>query len=98
MFLILRDYLYATPWQNLEVETLRRRILKIGARVRQTTRRIWIHFSSAFQADSETGSKSPLLHRISFHAFWNDEDTSSEPIACARASTPRDTMPENPFH
>ena len=48
MFLILRDYLYATPWQNLEVETLRRRILKIGARVRQTTRRIWIHFSSAF--------------------------------------------------
>ena len=43
MFLILRDYLYATPWQNLEVETLRRRILKIGARVRQTTRRIWIH-------------------------------------------------------
>ena len=38
MFLILRDYLYATPWQNLEVETLRRRILKIGARVRQTTR------------------------------------------------------------
>ena len=36
MFLILRDYLYATPWQNLEVETLRRRILKIGARVRQT--------------------------------------------------------------
>ena len=33
MFLILRDYLYATP--SLEVETLRRRILKIGARVRQ---------------------------------------------------------------
>ena len=48
MFLILRDYLYGTPWHNLEVETLRRRILKIGARVRQTTRRIWVHFSSAF--------------------------------------------------
>ncbi len=48
MFLILRDYLYGTPWQNLEVETLRRRILKIGARVRETTRRIWVHFSSAF--------------------------------------------------
>ncbi len=48
MFLIFRDYLYGTPWQKLEVETLRRRILKIGARVRQTTRRIWVHFSSAF--------------------------------------------------
>ena len=48
MFLILRDYLYGTPWQNLEVETLRRRILKIGARLRQTTRRIWVHLSSAY--------------------------------------------------
>jgi len=48
MFLILRDYLHGTPWQNLEVETLRRRILKIGARVRETTRRIWVHLSSAY--------------------------------------------------
>ncbi len=48
MFLIFRDYLYGTPWQKLEVETLRRRVLKIGARVRQTTRRIWVHFSSAY--------------------------------------------------
>ncbi len=48
MFLRLRDYLYGTPWQKLEVETLRRRILKIGARVRQTTRRIWVHLSSAY--------------------------------------------------
>jgi hypothetical protein len=48
LFLRLRDYLVGTPWHNLEVETLRRRILKIGARVRQTTRRIWVHFSSSF--------------------------------------------------
>jgi hypothetical protein len=48
MFVRLRQYLYGTPWQNLEVETLRRRILKIGARVRQTTRRIWVHLSSSY--------------------------------------------------
>lgn len=48
MFLMLRDYLYGTPWQKLEVETLRRRMLKIGARIRETTRRIWIHLSSAY--------------------------------------------------
>ncbi len=48
MFLILRDYLWGTPWQKLQVETLRRRILKIGARVHQTSRRIWVHFSSAY--------------------------------------------------
>ncbi len=45
---MLRDYLYGTPWQKLEVETLRRRMLKIGVRVRETTRRIWIHLSSAY--------------------------------------------------
>lgn len=48
MFLRLRDYLVGTPWHNLEVETLRRRILKIGARIRQSTRRIWVHYSSSF--------------------------------------------------
>jgi hypothetical protein len=48
MFVCLRHYLYGTPWQKLEIETLRRRVLKIGARIRQTTRRIWIHLSSAF--------------------------------------------------
>lgn len=48
MFVRLRDYLYGTPWQKLEIETLRRRVLKIGARVRQSTRRIWVHLSSAF--------------------------------------------------
>jgi hypothetical protein len=48
MFVCLRDYLYGTPWQKLEIETLRRRVLKIGARIRQTTRRIWVHLSSAF--------------------------------------------------
>ena len=37
MFVRLRDYLHGTPWHKLEIETLRRRVLKIGARIRQTT-------------------------------------------------------------
>jgi hypothetical protein len=36
LFVRLRDYLVGTPWQ------------KIGARIKQTTRRIWIHCSSAY--------------------------------------------------
>jgi hypothetical protein len=48
MFLSLRDYLYGTLWQKLQVETLRRRCLKIGAQVRQTTRKIWVRLSSSF--------------------------------------------------
>jgi hypothetical protein len=48
LFLRLRDYLEGTPWKNLEIETLRRRMIKIGARIKQTTRRIWIHCSSAY--------------------------------------------------
>ena len=43
MFVRLRDYLHGTPWHKLEIETLRRRVLKIGARIRQTTRRIWVY-------------------------------------------------------
>jgi hypothetical protein len=48
MFLRLRDYLSGTPWRHLSVETLRRRMIKIGARIRETTRHIWIHLSSAY--------------------------------------------------
>ena len=32
LILRLRDYLCGTPWHNLEIETLRRRLFKIGAR------------------------------------------------------------------
>jgi hypothetical protein len=48
LFLALRDYLEGTAWSQLEIETLRRRVLKLGARIRQTTRRIWIHCSSSY--------------------------------------------------
>lgn len=48
MVLCFRNYLYGTPWQKLAVETLRRRCWKVAARVRQTTRRIWVHLSSAY--------------------------------------------------
>ena len=48
MFVRLRDYLHGTPGTSSKIETLRRRVLKIGARIRQTTRRIWVHLSSAF--------------------------------------------------
>jgi len=48
LFLALREYLDATPWKHLEIETLRRRVLKIGARIRETTRRIWIQCSSSY--------------------------------------------------
>jgi hypothetical protein len=48
LFLALRDYLEGTAWSKLEIDTLRRRVLKLGARIRQTTRRIWIHCSSSY--------------------------------------------------
>lgn len=48
LFLSLRRYLDGTPWKNLEIETLRRKLLKIGARIRETTRRIWIQCSSSY--------------------------------------------------
>lgn len=48
LFLRLRDYLWGTPWRDLQIETLRRRLLKIGARVKETSRRIWVHLASSY--------------------------------------------------
>ena len=48
LLLRLRDYLWGTPWHNLQIETLRRCLLKIGARVKETSRRIWVHLASSY--------------------------------------------------
>jgi hypothetical protein len=48
LLLAFRRYLAGTPWDKMEIETLRRRVFKVGARIRETTRRIWIHCSSAY--------------------------------------------------
>lgn len=61
LFLALRDYLEGTAWSHLEIETLRRRVLKLGARIRQTTRRIWIHCCSSYP---EQQTFLLVLHRI----------------------------------
>jgi len=45
---VLRDALVGTELEGASIETIRSRLLKIGARVRQTVRRIWVHLSSAF--------------------------------------------------
>ena len=44
----LRRYLDGTELENAQGETIRSKLLKIGARVRISTRRVWISFSSAF--------------------------------------------------
>jgi hypothetical protein len=44
----LRRYLKGTELENAQGETVRSKLLKIGARVRISTRRVWISFSSAF--------------------------------------------------
>ena len=43
-----RMQLRGTEFQAASVETLRSRLLKIGARVRQTARRIWVHLATGF--------------------------------------------------
>jgi hypothetical protein len=43
-----RGMLAGTAFEHASIETIRTRLIKIGARVRQTARRIWVHLSSAF--------------------------------------------------
>jgi hypothetical protein len=40
--------LYATQWASAQVGTIRLRLLKIGARIRITVRKIWVEMSSGF--------------------------------------------------
>lgn len=45
---VFRGALAGTELETASIETIRTRLIKIGARVRQTVRRIWVHLSSAF--------------------------------------------------
>ena len=44
----LRDGLHGTQLAAAQVSTIRLKLLKVGVRVRETVRRVWLHFSSAY--------------------------------------------------
>jgi hypothetical protein len=46
LFLLLRNHLRGTELASAQVGTLRVKLLKIGTRVRETSRRIWLHLAS----------------------------------------------------
>lgn len=43
-----RDMLAGTELETASIETIRSRLIKIGARVRRTVRRMWVHIASGF--------------------------------------------------
>ena len=45
---LLRRHLQGTELQAAQVGTLRVKLFKIGARVKETTRRVWFHFASSY--------------------------------------------------
>jgi hypothetical protein len=48
LFWHLRDNLRGTELANAQVGTLRLKLLKVGARIRETSRRVWIHMASGY--------------------------------------------------
>lgn len=48
LFLLLRRHLKSTELETAQVGTLRLKLLKIGARVRETKRRVWFHLASGY--------------------------------------------------
>jgi len=48
LFLLLRRHLEGTEFETAQVGTLRLKLLKIGARVRETKRRVWFHLASGY--------------------------------------------------
>ena len=47
-FRLLRHHLQGTEMARAQVNTLRLKLLKIGARIRETSRRIWVHLASGY--------------------------------------------------
>lgn len=45
---VFRETLAGTELQDASIETIRSRLIKVGARVCQTVRRLWVHLASAF--------------------------------------------------
>ena len=45
---VLQDALAGTPLATAQISTLRTRLLKVGAKVVQTCRRIWFHLPTSF--------------------------------------------------
>jgi hypothetical protein len=48
LFWLLRRHLRGTELESAQVNTLRIKLLKIGARWRETCRRIWVHLASGY--------------------------------------------------
>jgi hypothetical protein len=48
LFWLLRQHLKGTELATAQVNTLRLKLLKIGARIRETSRRIWVHLASGY--------------------------------------------------
>jgi hypothetical protein len=48
LFWLLRRHLHGTALETAQVNTLRLKLLKIGARIRETSRRIWVHLASGY--------------------------------------------------
>ncbi len=44
----MRRHLAGTELEAAQVGTLRVKLLKIGARIRETNRRIWVHLASGY--------------------------------------------------
>jgi hypothetical protein len=48
LFWLMRHHLQGTELATAQVNTLRLKLLKIGARIRETSRRIWVHLASGY--------------------------------------------------
>jgi len=53
LMLEVREAAAETPFERAQVSRLREQLIKVGARVRETARRVWVHLASAFPWQNE---------------------------------------------
>ena len=61
---VYRQMLAGTELEGASVQTIRSRLIKIGARVRRTVRRVWVHLSEAFPLADVLGRVHRAIGRL----------------------------------
>lgn len=80
--------LAGTALENASVETIRSRLLKLGARICQSVRRVWVHMASGFPLREVLGL---VLERMEefIHGGWGRELARRAALLPARAGPQR---------
>jgi len=49
LMIAVREAAAGTPWERAQVSRIREQLIKVGAQVKETVRRVWVHLATSFR-------------------------------------------------